>query len=161
MFRHFMAALLAVSIASMAQAQGTQIALGGLNADPDAPVEITAQSLNVDQDNGTAVFVGDVVIGQGDMRIAAARVQVHYSEATGDIAKLMATGGVTLVTGSEAAEAAQAEYDLDAGSLTLSGNVLLTQGSSAISADTMQVDLSDGTAQMQGRVRTVFSQGNN
>lgn len=147
--------------AGIAAAQGTEIALGGLNADPSQPVEITADSLNVDQDSGVAVFRNNVVIGQGDLRLSAGQVRVHYSETNGDISRFSATGGVTLVTQTEAAEAAEADYNLETGILTLSGSVLLTQGNSAISADRMRVNLETGTAQMDGRVRTVFAQGNN
>lgn len=136
--------------------QGAVIDLGGINADPNAPVEVSADSLTVDQDSRQAVFAGNVVIGQGDMRIAADRVEVVYAEASGRISHLKASGGVTFVTATEAAEAAEADYDIDAGLLILTGNVLLTQGGAALSADRMVVNLADGTAQMTGRVRTVI-----
>lgn len=136
----------------------TDITLGGLNADPGAPVEVAADSLSVDQDSGRAIFAGNVVIGQGEMRIAAARVEVVYDADSGDIARLIASGGVTFVTATEAAEAAEADYDLVAGILTMTGEVLLSQGQSALSADRMVVNLTAGTAQMDGRVRTVFAQ---
>lgn len=139
----------------------TNVNLGGISADPTAPVEITADNLSVDQENGTAIFQGNVVLGQGDLRLSAGRVQVIYGSGGGDISRLSASGGVTFVTATEAAEAETAEYNLDAGTLVMSGNVLLTQGASAISADTMRVNLSDGSAQMDGRVRTIFNQGNN
>ena len=154
---------IALSIAllpSLAVAQGTNIALGGVRADPTAPVEVTADNLTVDQESGTAVFAGDVVIGQGDLRISAAEVQVFYDESTGDITRLTGSGGVIFVTATEAAEAQRADYDLAAGTLVMSGDVLLTQGASALSAERMTVDLNSGTARMEGRVRTVFQQGN-
>lgn len=151
-------ALFAMSSPAFAQ---TDITLGAINADPTAPLEITSDSLSVDQETGTAVFQGNVLIGQGDLRLNAGRVQVFYSDASGEISRLSASGGVTFVTATEAAEATNAEYNLDAGTLVLSGDVLLTQGSSAISANTMRVNLSDGSAQMDGRVRTILNQGDN
>lgn len=150
-----LAALLILPFAGMAQ---TNIALGGLNADPSAPVEITADALSVDQDSGQATFEGNVVIGQGELRVAAGTVRVVYDAETGDIARLLASGGVTFVTATEAAEAASADYDLSAGILRLTGDVLLTQGASALSADSMEVNLATGAARMEGRVRTVFQQ---
>jgi lipopolysaccharide export system protein LptA len=69
-----------------------------------------------------------------------------------------ATRGVTLVSGSEAAEAQRADYDIEAGQVVMTGNVLLTQGPSALTAERMVVNLSDGTAQLTGRVRTVLQQ---
>lgn len=149
-----------LSIATPAFAQ-TNVNLGGISADPSAPVEITADNLSVDQDTGTAIFQGNVVLGQGDLRLSATRVQVIYDGTGGGISSLKASGGVTFVTATEAAESENADYDLDAGTLVMTGNVLLTQGPSAISADTMRVNLSDGSAQMEGRVRTIFNQGDN
>ncbi len=157
----FFAALIALVFAVPATAQ-TNINLGGIAADPSAPVEVTADNLNVDQDTGSAVFSGNVVIGQGDLRLSAPSVQVTYAADSGDITRLQATGGVTFATATEAAEAQSADYNLASGLLTLNGNVLLTQGQSALSADSMVLDLNAGTAQMNGRVRTVFQQdGNN
>ena len=153
--------ILALLLGTAANAQ-TNIDLGGISADPKASVEVSADNLSVDQDSGTAVFSGNVVIGQGDLRLSAGSVRVVYSDSTGDIAQLLATDGVTLVTDSEAAEAATADYNLTTGILTLSGSVLLTQGASALSAEQMTIDLNSGRAQMSGRVRTVFQQdGNN
>jgi len=159
---NFLRAVIAFTLllAAPALAQ-TNVNLGGISADPNAPVEITADSLSVDQETGTAIFDGNVVLGQGDLRLSAGRVQVVYNEASGEISRLSATGGVTFVTDTEAAEADSADYNLDAGTLVMNGNVLLTQGASAIASDTMRINLTDGSAQMDGRVRTIFNQGNN
>ncbi|MGX9853895.1 LptA/OstA family protein [Limimaricola variabilis] len=146
---------IALFLPGLAAAQ-TQMALGGLDADPDAPVEITAESLSVDQATGRATFVGDVRIGQGEMKISAATVEVIYDEATGDIARLEAEGGVTFVTATEAAEAQSAVYDIAGGTLLLSGDVLLTQGRTALSSQNMSIDLAAGTAELTGGVRSVI-----
>ena len=155
----FTAFVVAMLLAAPAFAQ-TNINLGGIRADSSAPVEVAADSLTVDQDTGTAVFSGNVVIGQGDLRLSAGSVRVIYDEATGDITKLNASGGVTFVTATEAAEAQTAVYDLTSGTIVLTGDVLLTQGASALSANQMTVNVNTGTAQRSGRVRTVFQQGN-
>ncbi|TNC74252.1 lipopolysaccharide transport periplasmic protein LptA [Rubellimicrobium roseum] len=150
------AVLLALLFAPGA-APAQSVALGGLATDPSAPVEVTSETLTVDQATGAAVFTGNVVIGQGDLRLSAAEVEVRYDEATQAIARLLASGGVTLATPTEAAEAREADYDLTARTLTLTGDVLLTQGQSAISADRMVVDLAAGTAQVEGNVRTLLN----
>ena len=139
----------------------TNINLGGITADASAAIEISADNLSVDQDTGTAVFSGNVVIGQGDLRLSAGKVEVVYGGTTGQIARLMATGGATFVTATEAAEANSADYNIETGSLVLRGDVLLTQGASAISADQMSINLGTGNAELSGRVRTVFQQGGN
>ena len=148
-------------MASFSVTAQTNVNLGGIAIDRDAAVEVAADTLEVDQASGKAVFSGNVVVVQGDLKVSADKVDVVYVEATGDISRLLATGGVTFVTADEEAEAESAEYDLSAGQLTLIGNVLLTQSVSAISADRMVINLSDGSAVMEGRVRTVLQQGGN
>lgn len=158
MILHRLSALAAsLLFAAAATAQG--VTLGGIAADPGAPVEVTSDTLSVDQASGTAVFSGNVVIGQGDLRLAAAEVVVIYGEAANEIARLDASGGVTFVTPEEAAEADRAIYDIENGTMTLTGDVLLTQGDTALSADRMVIDLAAGTAQLDGRVRTILQGG--
>ena len=147
-------------IATAAIAQ-TNISLGGISADASAPIEISADSLSVDQDTGKATFSGNVVIGQGALRLSAGEVEVIYAEGSGQIASLKARGGATFVTETEAAEAETADYNLETGSLILIGDVLLTQGSSAISAERMSINLNTGDAELSGRVRTIIQQGGN
>lgn len=158
MYRWLLVTLFFATSPALAQ---TNINLGGITADPSAAVEVAADSLSVDQDTGTAVFEGNVVIGQGALRISAARAQVVYDGSTGDIASFQASGGVTFANGTEAAEAQNANYDLQNGQLILTGNVLLTQGASALAAEKMTIDVNTGNAQMEGRVRTVFQQDGN
>lgn len=157
MTRPIVALLLLLPLAAPAPALAQEVSLGGpFVSDPDAPVEVTSETLSVDQATGAAVFEGAVVVSQGDLRLSAGRVEVLYDEAQSEIARLQASGGVTLATATEAAEAQTADYDLAGGTLTLEGEVLLTQGPSAISADRMVVDLEAGTARMEGNVRTIL-----
>ena len=144
-----------------AAAQGTDISFGGLRQDTSLPVEVTADSLQVDQANGAATFSGNVLVAQGEMRLSAGQVLVIYAQEAGRIAELKASGGMTFVTPNEAAEAAEAVYDLGAGQLVLTGDVILTQGPTALSANRMTVDLRSGTGQLDGRVRTVFQPSGN
>lgn len=161
MFRTFVLAAFCLAWGATSSVAQTNINLGGITVDSTAAVEVAADSLAVDQNTGKAVFSGNVVIGQGDLKLSASNVEVIYTEETGDIARLIASGGVTFVTATEAAEANSADYDLAGGTLTLIGDVLLTQGASAISSERMVVNVTDGTAVMEGRVRTVLQQGGN
>jgi len=157
--RHLLLPIILLLSAVAVAAQGTNVAFGTIRQDTGLPVEVTADNLSVDQATGTAIFNGNVLIGQGEMRLSAAEVLVVYRDQTEGIARLEATGGVTLVSGDDAAESQRADYDIDSGTIVMSGNVLLTQGRNAISSDKMSVKLSDGTAQMSGRVRTVLQTG--
>jgi lipopolysaccharide export system protein LptA len=116
--------VLAMLIASPAFAQ--QIAFGGLKQDTTLPVDIGADSLTVNNADGTATFTGNVLVGQGDMRLKAGEIQVVYGTDGKSIQSLMATGGVTLTTGGEAAEAQRADYTIASGEVVMSGDVLLT-----------------------------------
>ncbi len=156
--------IVSIGLAPVAvSAQGMQVAFGGLKQDPSLPVEMTADQLAIDQNDGSALFTGNVVIGQGQMRMTAPWVRVEYATAkggaTGQISRLHATGGVTLVNGSEAAEAKEAVYTIDTGSIVMTGDVLLTQGQNALSSQKMVVDLKKGTAVMDGRVKTILQTG--
>lgn len=159
------AALALLMSSSFAHAQGASVAFGGLKHDASLPVEITADELTVDQATGSAIFIGNVVAGQGEMRLSAGRVQVQYAtengQATGRIDQLLATGSVTLVNGAEAAEADQAIYSVGGSEIVMTGNVILTQGINALSGDKLIVDLTSGSGRMEGRVRTIFQTGGN
>ena len=69
-------------------------------------MQVEADSLQVNQTTGEATFTGNVVIGQGEMRLLADSVTVIYAEGGRNrIRSLDATGNVTLVSGADAAEA--------------------------------------------------------
>lgn len=148
-----------------ASAQGAEVAFGGLKHDASLPVEISADQLQIDQSNGSATFTGNVAIGQGELRISAGKVEVLYEtkdgSPTGEIQKLAATGGVTVVNGTEAAESQRADYLIEQSAIIMSGNVILTQGKNALSSDKMTINLDSGTAFMDGRVKTIFQTGSN
>ncbi|RNF36036.1 lipopolysaccharide transport periplasmic protein LptA [Paracoccus methylarcula] len=151
-------ALTLLAMPAMAQ----EIGFGGLQADVSAPVEVAADSLSVEQESGRAIFTGNVVIGQGEMRLSAREVTVEYADGgQSRIKSLHARGEVTLVSGEDAAEAAEATYDVESGHVTLIGDVVMTRGGNVLTGDRMQVDLATGTARVDGRVRSVFQPGEN
>jgi lipopolysaccharide export system protein LptA len=163
MLRLFRALALALPLLSAGVgpglAQGVAVGFGGLRQDPGVPVEVTSDSLTVDQATGRAVFDGNVLVVQGALRMTAARVEVSYATGGQGIARMQASGGVTLVTAAEAAEAREAVYEVATGALVMSGAVLLTQGQATIAGERLVADLRAGTGQMEGRVKTVFQPG--
>jgi lipopolysaccharide export system protein LptA len=151
--------LIAALLASPVAAQQAGVRFGGLQQDTSLPVEVTSENLSVDQSNGGAVFTGNVLVKQGEMRMTASTIRVEYAEGGQGIQSLHATGGVTLVSPTDAAEADEAVYTIGSGNVVMTGNVLLTQGSAAISGQKLTVNLTDGTGTMSGGVKTIFTPG--
>ena len=137
-------------------AQGASVAFGTFKADPTLPVEVTADNLDVNQATGQAVFLGTVLVAQGEMRLSANQVLVIYNADASGIERLEATGDVVLVNGPDAAESDLAIYTIDSGVVVMTGNVLLTQGNNVLTSDRMTVNLITGTANMAGRVKTIL-----
>jgi lipopolysaccharide export system protein LptA len=153
------ATALLLGLALPAVAQGVNVGFGGLRQDTSLPVEVSADALRIDQSDGRAVFSGNVVAAQGDLRLTAGEVRVEYAEGGSGIGELIATGGVRVSTPADSAEAAEARYDVTTGILTLSGAVKLTQGQATIAGERLVANLRDGTGTIEGRVQTIFLPG--
>ena len=143
--------------AAQLNAQQANIAFGGIKQDTSLPVTLDADTLAINNADGSAKFTGNVVVAQGEMRLTAGEVQVEYLPDGGGIKTLHATGGVTLINTGDAAEAKEALYTIDSGNVVMTGDVLLTQGANAISGQKLVLNLKDGTGVMEGRVQTVFN----
>jgi lipopolysaccharide export system protein LptA len=66
-----------------------------------------------------------------------------------------------LVNATDAAEAQEAVYTIEAGEVVLTGGVLLTQGQTTISGEKLIIDITAGTGRMEGRVTTTFTPADN
>lgn len=135
----------------------TAIGFGGVAHDANQPIEVTSDSLSVDQTTGNAVFSGNVIVIQGDLRMAAGEVSVIYGSGDGDqVQEVIATGGVLLTRGQDAAEGAEARYSVENSNVVLTGDVLVTQGRTTIAGDRLAIDLTTGNGTVEGRVRTIL-----
>ncbi|MBY6201534.1 hypothetical protein KUV65_09190 [Maritalea mobilis] len=156
----FLGLCLAAGLPGTTLAQ-VEVGFGGVAYDPDQPVEVTADGLTLDQTTGEAVFSGNVLVVQGDLRMAAGQVRILYSDQTGrnEVREVVATGGVLVTRGADAAEGSEARYDVETAMLTMRGNVLVTQGTTAVAGDRMVVNMRTGNGSVDGRVRTVLDTG--
>lgn len=162
-------ALAAVALAAPSLAQDKAAGpFGGFKHDSKAPIEITANSLEVRQAQNLAIFTGDVVAGQGTLRLTTDRLDVTYVDqgdsgnvSTGKIQKMRAEGNVFLSNGSETAQGQWAEYNVADGKMNMGGNVVLTQGDNAVSGQALVIDLNTGVGRVEsagtGRVKSVFT----
>ncbi|TCK99937.1 lipopolysaccharide export system protein LptA [Shimia isoporae] len=141
---------------AMAAAQGLTVGFGEMEQDSSLPVEVTSDSLSVNQNDGSAVFIGNVVVIQGEMRMTADKVNVYYLEDQSAIEKMIAVGDVLLVRGPDAAEGNRAIYSPEAGTVKMYGDVLVVQETTTIASDRMTVHLNNNTAEMHGRVKTIL-----
>ncbi|HYI65167.1 MAG TPA: lipopolysaccharide transport periplasmic protein LptA [Allosphingosinicella sp.] len=119
--------------------------------DSNAPVDVAADRIEVQDRADRAIFSGNVDARQGSLRLTAARVTVAYASSGGiDIKRLEASGGVTLRTPAETATGQFAIYDLDRRLVTMIGNVRLTQGANHVQGARLVLDLASGRAVMDG-----------
>lgn len=137
------------AIAALAQAQEPVSALKGHDA--NAPVDVTADRIEVQDRADRALFVGNVHVRQASLTLDTARLTVAYSSAGGiQIQRLDASGGVVVRSPSETARGDFGVYDLDRRLITLIGDVVLSRGGSRINGSRLVIDLDSGRAVVDG-----------
>ncbi|WP_380880070.1 LptA/OstA family protein [Sphingomonas sp. DBB INV C78] len=145
--------------AGPALSQGSVSALKGHNS--NAPVDVEADRIEVQDRADRAIFSGNVQVRQADMTMNAARLTVAYSGgASGtQIQRLDASGGVTVRSPSETARGSVAIYDLDRRLITMLGNVTLTQGQNTVNGGRLVIDLNSGRSTIDGKGVGATGQG--
>ena len=142
---------LALAAGQAALGQGAGSALKGHNT--DAPVDVAADRIEVQDRADRAIFSGNVEVRQGSLQLSTARLTVAYASAGGiEIKRLEASGGVTLRSPSETAQSRFAIYDLDQRLVTMIGAVTLVRGQSRVQGGRLVLDLDSGRAVMDGGV---------
>ena len=136
-------------IAAIAHAQAPVSALKGHNS--DAPVDVAADRIEVQDRADRAIFVGNVRVRQAALELDTARLTVAYSTAGGiQIERLDASGGVIVRSPSETARGDFGVYDLDRKLITLIGGVQLNRGGSQVNGARLVIDLNTGRAVIDG-----------
>ncbi len=154
------AALIALSLGAgaLAQSGGQVSALKG--HDSNAPVDVDADRIEVQERADRAVFAGNVKARQGNLTLATARLTLAYTSGNGiQIRRLDASGGVVVTSPSETARGNFAVYDLDRKLITLIGNVRLARQGSTINGSRLLIDLNTGRAVMDGGAPGVGQSG--
>ncbi len=160
LFGRGLAAALAVSApaASLAGAQS-------LDHDSSLPIEISADSLEVAQEEQIATFAGNVDAVQGDFVLSADKLEVYYEGKSGEgksagvglaagssssIRRIDATGNVIISSPEETAEGRFGTYDVPSKQMTLEGRVVLTRGDNVIRGERLVLDLVTGKSRIVG-----------
>ena len=124
-------------------------ALKGHNS--DAPVDVTAERIEVQDRANRAVFAGNVHVTQAELTLDTPRLTVAYSGgANVQIRRLDAAGGVVVKSPSETARGDFGIYDLDRKLITLIGNVQLNRENDRVSGARLVIDLNTGRAVVDG-----------
>ena len=147
----FVALVLGLAGAARAQSGGTS-ALRNHNS--DAPVDVSADRIELQDRANRATFSGNVRVRQAEMTMDAARMTVAYAKAaTGSdpqVKRIDAAGGVIVTSPTETARGSSGIYDLDRRLITLIGNVRLTRGTNNIDGGRLVIDLTTGRSTVDG-----------
>lgn len=140
----------AATLAAMAGIQAGAQAIAGHNS--NAPVNYSADRIELQDRQNRVVLSGGVDITQAGLRLQAARTQVNYTDAGSlRIQRITATGGVTVTRGNERAAGEVAVYDFNRRIITLAGNVRLNRGGDTLNGGRLVIDLRSGISSVDGR----------
>ncbi len=132
---------------------------GNFKTDPNAPVDVDADRLDVDDPAKEAVFTGSVRAKQGDFVLQSAELKATYtgSSAIGVSGKTQAGQGSAkltrlkanknvVVTSADGQKATGdwADFDTKANTVTLGGNVIMTQGKNVVRGTKLVIDMTTG-----------------
>jgi lipopolysaccharide export system protein LptA len=143
--------LVLVPLLAVAPAVGQQTGARGGAFNSNAPVDVDAGRIEVQDRADRAIFSGGVTATQGNLRMTSARLTVAYNNNNGvNVERLEASGGVTLRTPTETAQGNFAIYDVDRRLVTMIGNVRLVQGANRVQGGRLVLDLNSHRAVMDG-----------
>ena len=157
-----------------AQAQSTSFQLSS-----DEPVQIQADKLDVKDQEGRAIFTGNVEVVQGDLSLRSSTMTVFYQSegqgqgspagglgGAGDIDRIEASGGVRVRRGQQVATGDRATFDQASEVVTLTGDqVVLTDAGNVITGCSLVIALKTGDATVEpcqsGRVQILLDGNSN
>ena len=146
---------------------------------PGQPIDISAKSTQVFQQEQRVVYVGEVEAIQGTTRLRTPQLTLWYnnnnavktpgapaaprnsSSPSGAISRMEAEGPVYYVTATQSAKGDHGSYNAADNTIILTGNVILTQDKNVSTGDKLVIHQDVNTADLtsekaSGRVRGVF-----
>ncbi|MDT8421593.1 MAG: lipopolysaccharide transport periplasmic protein LptA [Desulfuromonadales bacterium] len=133
-----------------------------LNADraSGAPIDVSAERLDVDDQAGTAIFSGQVVVKRDDMTIHAETLTLYRDSRSGQVERIEASGGVRVVQLDRVGTAREASFNQLQETLVLTGEASIRQGQNLVTGDEIVLYLKENRSLVksgeEGRVRAVF-----
>jgi lipopolysaccharide export system protein LptA len=166
------AAAIAVGLAAASPA-AAQLVRGANNS--NAPIDLTADELEVTNAQCLAVWRGSAEALQADARLRADVLKIYNrmgpakpggaGPSCGAVDKIEALGNVYYVTPQQRIRGDNATYDKASDLMVVTGDVVAVQGKNVLRGARMEIHVKTGEAQMQtdvkgrnkpGRVRGVF-----
>ena len=144
--RHAAFLILALAAAAPATAQTRH--------DTNAPVNVAADHIELQDRANRAVFAGNVQVQKAEMTLRAQRIVLTYTGqiegGNPQISRMDASGGVTVIRPDQTARSQFAVYDLNRRIITMLGAVRLTQGGSTVNGGRLTINLDSGRAVIDG-----------
>lgn len=168
------------TIKACAAAVGLAVLVGGpaaaqLAANSDAPVDLTADELEVVNAQCLAIWRGSAEALQADTRLRADVLRIYTKAgparpgatgpACGAVDRMEAQGNVFYVTPQQRVRGDKADYNAASEVIVMTGDVVAAQGKNVLRGRRMVINVKTGEAQMEtdvkghnkpGRVRGVF-----
>ncbi len=170
-----LACLLGGGFIGVAAAQAPDTQVPGFHHNTRQPIKIDADKLEVRQNREIAIFTGNVVAVQGEMKLRADTLKVHYhgnqagrgagaAAATADprpkpgaagpgamgaISEIDAFGHVFLLAPGETAQGSAGVYDVEKHVIVLTGTpVVLTRGKNVLTGQRVRMNLDTGMSEL-------------
>lgn len=134
-------------------------AAGVFKTDPNAPVDVEADRLDVDDTKRQAVYKGDVRANQGEFVVRTAKLTAYYTGSAGiadptgndakhkpaQLTRIEARGKVIVTSkNGQSATGDWADFDLKSNKVTVGGDVILTQGKNVVRGTQLVIDMATG-----------------
>lgn len=114
------------------------VAAPGVRAAEQAPLDVRADRVELDQRAGVARFEGGVVARQDAVELRCERLTARYGE-SGEVTAVVAEGGVRVTSERLAATAERARFDRAAGVLVLTGEPEVRRGDDRLRGETIRI----------------------
>lgn len=139
---------------------------GQFKTDPNAPINMTSNQLDVDDQAKTATFSGDVVAEQGDFVMRTPVMVANYTGAAGiadvattnpaaakappaQISRIQAKQKVQVTTkDGRTVDGDWADVDMKANTVTVGGDVVLKQAKSVVRGTRLVIDMTTGESKI-------------
>ncbi len=132
-------------------------------------VDIEADSMEIQDEKNTAIFIGNVKAKRGNSRLYADKMVVHYKkvqkEGGGEkteVTDFVATGHVRIVDPDQTITGDEARMDVKKDLLWVTGNVTVKTRTATVRGTKLFANLKTGVSRMEapgkGRVHGIFSE---